>query len=203
MGYNIIALEDMYEAMNKDEKKIKEKLCDFECDLNKDVEYFIRECAIESFKASISKTFLVLASYKEKQVIVGYFSLTIKTINVKKKYLSKTMIKRIRKFAKNNEYSKHFTLSIPLIGQLGKNYKDGYKDLISGDELLKIACNKVKEAQKIISGKLVYIECEDKECLKNFYESNGFVYFGKRNLDKDERDKNSGQYLLQMLCYLK
>ena len=45
----------------------------------------------------------------------------------------------------------------------------------------------------------MFVECEDKERLKEFYENNGFVYFGKRNLEKDERDKNSGQYLLQML----
>ena len=30
----------------------------------------------------------------------------------------------------------------------------------------------------------------------------GFVCFGKRNLERDERDKNEGEYLLQMLCDL-
>ena len=43
------------------------------------------------------------------------------------------------------------------------------------------------------------MECEDKQKLKEFYEENGFVCFGKRNLEKDERDKNKGDYLLQML----
>lgn len=32
-----------------------------------------------------------------------------------------------------------------------------------------------------------------------FYENNGFVCYDKRNLEKDEMDKNSGKYLLQML----
>ena len=45
----------------------------------------------------------------------------------------------------------------------------------------------------------MFLECEDNEKLVNFYTSNGFVCFGKRNLEKDERDKNKGQYLLQML----
>lgn len=45
-------------------------------------------------------------------------------------------------------------------------------------------------------------ECEDKPQLKEFYESNGFVCFGKRNLERDEREKNAGEYLLQMLCFL-
>ena len=43
------------------------------------------------------------------------------------------------------------------------------------------------------------MECEDKQKLEEFYESNGFVCFGKRNLEKDERSKNEGEYLLQML----
>ena len=36
----------------------------------------------------------------------------------------------------------------------------------------------------------------------HFYSENGFVIFGKRNLDRDERDMQSGQYLLQLLKYL-
>lgn len=68
--------------------------------------------------------------------------------------------------------------------------------------LLKLACDKIKIAQDVLGGRYVYLECEDKPKLKEFYESNGFVCFGKRNLEKDERDKNSGDYLLQMLCDL-
>ena len=75
--------------------------------------------------------------------------------------------------------------------------------MITYDLLLKFACDKVKEAQKILGGRMVYLECEDVPKLREFYESNGFVCFGKRNLDKDEKEKNTGEYLLQMLCYLK
>lgn len=45
----------------------------------------------------------------------------------------------------------------------------------------------------------MFLECEDVDKLKEFYEDNGFECFGKRNLEKDERDKNKGEYLLQML----
>lgn len=65
-----------------------------------------------------------------------------------------------------------------------------------------MACDKVREAQNILGGKFVYLECEDKRQLIDFYESNGFVNFGKRNLERDERHTNSGEYLLQMLCDL-
>ena len=82
---------------------------------------------------------------------------------------------------------------------MGKNYTNGYDKLITGDILLKFACDKIREAQELMGGRFVFLECEDKPELKEFYESNGFVCFGKRNLEKDERDKNNGQYLLQML----
>lgn len=82
---------------------------------------------------------------------------------------------------------------------MGKNYNNEYNKLISGDILLKLACNKIKEIQNLIGGRFVFLECEDNDKLKEFYESNGFECFGKRNLEKDERDKSNGEYLLQML----
>lgn len=89
-----------------------------------------------------------------------------------------------------------------MIAQLGKNYDNGFGQLIKGDELLKLACDSVKEAQKIIGGKIVYLECEDVLKLTDFYESNGFVFFGKRQLDRDETERIHGKYLVQMLKYL-
>lgn len=201
MAYNIINLEDLYESIG--EKGVQNLLNDFECPLNGDVEYFIRQKAIEFSKQGIARTYIVSTSYKNKQVIVGYFALTNKITKIKKKLLSNTMRKRIARFAVNNEFDKSYSITLPLIGQLGKNYKDGYNKLIEGDVLLKLACDKVKEAQKILGGKFAFVECEDKPQLKEFYESNGFVCFDKRNLEKDEREKNSGEYLLQMLSYLK
>ena len=109
---------------------------------------------------------------------------------------------RIRKFATYDDLNKAYKLSSPLIAQIGKNYQNGYDKLITGDELLKIACDKVKEAQKIVGGKTVYLECEDCEKLIDFYSSNGFVVFGKRALDKDEESTLKGRYLLQLLKYL-
>jgi hypothetical protein len=199
MSYNVISLEDMYNAIG--EEQLKALLKNFKCNLNKDVEYFIKEKAIQFLKLGISKTFLVSTSYKGNNVIVGYFSLTNKVTRIKKNILSNSLKKKLNRFSQNDD-PKYYIVSLPLIGQLGKNYYDDYNTLISGDVLLKLACDKVKEAQQILGGKFVFLECEDKEILKNFYESNGFVCFGKRNLEKDEREQNSGEYLLQMLCYL-
>lgn len=200
MGYKVINLKDIYN--NLGENKTKEILKDYKCDLNKDVEYFLKEKAIEFSKQDISRTYIVMSQYKEKYVIVGYFAITNKVTNIKKVTLSETKRKRLLKFAVYDKESKSYSIALPLIGQIGKNYNNGYNKLISGDILLKLACDKIKEAQELLGGRFVFLECEDKSKLEEFYESNGFVCFGKRNLEKDERDKNNGDYLLQMLCDL-
>lgn len=108
---------------------------------------------------------------------------------------------RLNKFATYIPELKKYQITAPLIGQLGKNYSSGYNELITGDELLKLALDTVREAQRILGGKVVYIECEDVAPLKKFYERNGFVEFDRRALDGDEMNKMSGSYLVQMLRY--
>lgn len=193
-------MKDIYNSLG--EEKTKEILDEYECTLNQDVEYFLKEKSIEFAKQDIAETFLIVTSYRDESVIVGYFSLANKGISIKKAILSETKKKKFLRYAKFNSESKSYQMALPLIGQLGKNYYNGYDKLISGDVLLKLACDKVKEAQDILGGRFVFLECEDKECIKGFYESNGFVCFSKRNLEKDEMEMNDGKYLLQMLCDL-
>ena len=200
MGYKVINLKDIYNSLG--EESTKEILNGYKCGLNEDVEYFLREKSIEFAKQDIAETFLITTSYKDKNVIAGYFALANKGISIKKAILSETKKKKFLKYAKYDSESRSYQMALPLIGQLGKNYYKGYDKLISGDVLLKLACDKVKEAQDILGGRFVFLECEDKECIKKFYESNGFVCFSKRNLEKDEMKMNDGKYLLQMLCDL-
>ena len=96
-----------------------------------------------------------------------------------------------------------YIVSAPLIGQLGKNYTNDYNALITGDELLNIACDTVKEAQRLIGGRLVYLECENIPSLINFYQRNGFFNFGRRKLDREENDTLKGDYLLQFFKSLR
>ena len=197
MGYKIINLKDIYSELG--EQETKEILSRYKCDLNRDVEYFLKEKAIVFSKQDIARTYIVTSQYREQEVIVGYFAITNKVTNIKKVKLSETKRKKLLKFAIYDKESKSYNISLPLIGQLGKNYDNGYNDLISGDILLKMACDKIKEAQELMVGSFVFLECEDKAKLEEFYQNNGFVCFGKRNLEKDERNKNEGEYLLQML----
>ena len=180
-----INLQDMIEEIGED--RTKSILSDFSCDQNLDVQEFIQRKAVEFSKRGFAKTTLVfwVSDNEDEKCLVGYFALSNKKITVKKKEVSKNTYKRIRL----------------LIGQLSKNFKDGNDTLISGAELLQMAIDKVKQVQYMIGGKFVYLECEDKERLLEFYTTNGFVSFGKRMLDKDEININ-GKYLIQMLRYL-
>lgn len=201
-GFKVVNLSYLVEVHGED--ATKSILSQFCCPQNMDVEKFLRVNAIEFAKHGWSQTHLVFASYKKEPVLVGYFTLTNKyiMINADKK-MSKTLRKRISAFATYDPNIKKYCMTAPLIAQLGKNYADDYNKLISGDELLAIACDKIKSIQVDLGGKFTYLECEDKPALTDFYQKNGFYNFGKRYLEKDEINDFDTQYLIQMIKYLK
>lgn len=195
-------LRDLIEV--RGEADVKAELSEFSCPLNPDVEYFLKEKAIEFTKQGIASTHLVYTSYKGKPVLVGYYALANKTVTIKAALLhNKRWKSRISKFAEYHAELKSYIAAMPLIGQIGKNYAHGYNQLITGDQLLEIACDKVRSAQFALSGKLVYLECEDNQSLVDFYTRNGFSEFNKRYLDGDETNNDGKGYLLQMIKYFK
>ena len=196
-----INLRTYIEAVGDSEAK--KQLASFLCPMNADVQEFLRVKAFEFSKQGITQTHLVFASYQNSPVLVGYYSLTNKVITVKKSTLSATSARKIAKFGTFNDQSHSYVVPAPLIAQIGKNFASGYNKLISGDVLLALACTKVKQVQLDIGGKIVYLECEDTPKLLDLYVRNGFCNFGKRLLDKDERDLLSGEYLIQMMKYLR
>lgn len=208
LNYTIISLQDLITEYNGDKEAVKGILNTFDCLNNSDVDRFLKEKALTFDEQSLSKTHLVFTSYKSKMVLVGYYTLAIKHFVVKNSVLKSNSGKninsrlrhRINKFAQCDFETGQYVISAPLIGQLGKN--DNYADLISGDVLLQYACDKVKEIQTAAGGRIVYLECEDKPALIEFYSRNGFYNFGRRNLEYDEKDDISGKYLIQMLKYL-
>lgn len=203
-GYRVVNLCLLVEELGED--RVREILSGFSCPINPDVEYFLSQKAISFSKQGWAQTHLVFASHKKKWVLVGYFALANKYIRISAGRLGKggsTLRKRISKFATYDPELKSYILSAPLIAQLGKNYANDYNQLISGNELLMEACDKIKRIQFDLGGKFAYLECEDKPKLIDFYTRNGFCEFDKRLLDPDETDKLDGEYLVQMLKYIK
>ena len=199
IGFKIINLKIMVEEIG--EEPTKKLLSNFSCPLNQDVETFLRQKAIEFSKQGLSQTHLVFASYKNNPELVGYFCLANKYITVQRSSLSKTLRKRISKFSTLDKNIDAYCLSAPLIAQLGKNYAKELNLLITGKELLQMACQKVSAIQLDLGGKFAYLECEDKPKLIQFYTANGFFEFDKRPLDRDETNID-GDYLVQMLKYI-
>ena len=202
LKYTIVALHDVLKTFPDDEQKVTNILNGFECASNKDVENFLKTKAVLFDKQGFSKTHLIYTSYKGEMVLVGYYALAYKSFVVKSSTkLSNTLRKRIAKFGQYDGELKQYTVSAPLIGQIGKN--DKYRNLISGDVLLHCACKTVTTVQALVGGKFVYLECEEKPKLIEFYKSNGFVEFGRRALEIDEIDDTSQISLVQLLKYLK
>lgn len=200
IGFKLVNLKIMVEEIG--EEQTKELLSHFSCPLNQDVEAFLKSKAIEFAKQGFAQTHLVFTSYKKEIALIGYFSLSNKYIIVKRSALTGNAKRRIRYFSIYDPLMKSYCLSAPLIAQIGKNYANEFNQLISGDELLKLACGKVAAIQLDLGGKYVYLECEDNPKLLEFYASNGFCEFDRRCLDPDETGME-GEYLVQLIKYIK
>jgi hypothetical protein len=199
-GIKLVNLKLLIEEIGENEAK--SYLSNFTCPLNADVENFIKRKAIEFAKQGLSQTHLVMMPYKKNLVMVGYFTLANKYITVSAKKLNNNLKRRISKFSIYDSRIKAYCLSAPLIAQVGKNYANGYNNLISGDELLELACRKIKGIQFELGGRFAYLECEDKPKLIEFYRKNGFYEFDSRYLDHDEVDLE-GTRLIQFIKYMK
>lgn len=196
-----VNLRDFLEI--RGEEKTHNLLDNFDSKYNEDVNYFLKTKAEEFGKRGLASTYLVFTKYKEKLEFLAYYSLAMKAVVIKSDAnISNTLRKKINTYSNFEPKLKSYVMSCHLIGQLGKNYNANDESLISGSELLELACRKVRAAQEISGGKFVYLECENVKSLINFYEKNGFTKFGMRKLDKEETDLN-GSYLVQLIRYLK
>lgn len=197
-----IKLNDMLEEIG--EEDTKSILSYFSCPQNKDVETFLKTKAILFSQRGLSKTTLVYwVSYDEScKELVGYYTVAQKVIRVSRDSLSSNERRKLYGHGEYNTDTKEYTISAPLIAQLGKNFTNGNNTLISGNELLTLAMQKIKLVQNEIGGRFAYLECEDIDKLKKFYiDDNKFKLFGKRKLDADETNIK-GSYLLQLFTLL-
>lgn len=186
------------------EEDVKSILSSYSCPLNTDVEYFLKAKSIEMSRRNFSKTYLVYWSTEDGTELefVGYYALASKFITVRSDAVNSRCRRKLKEHGVFDEREQKYTASAILIGQLGKNFANGNQNLISGTDLLQMAIEKAREVQSMVGGRFVYLECEDKEKLLNFYKSNQFKEFGSRRLDGDETDKMSGSYLVQLFAFL-
>jgi ankyrin repeat protein len=180
------------------EDELRQILSEFFCDKNPDVERFLKEQSVEFTKKNQSVTYLVFSN--DDVSLVGYFTLTIKPITVNAENFSNTMKRKIARVSELDEENGTYTLSAYLIAQLGKNYKDGVNEKITGEQLLQAAINTIKELQYMVGGMVIFLEAEDKEKLIQFYEDeNGFKQFDVRETKSQDDDAHVLIQLLKVL----
>ena len=144
---------------------------------NPALEFFLKERSVNFSRQALSQTHLV---YTETDELVGFFTLSIKILSFDKSEVSKTTYKRVSKFGYTEPDSDIVHVPVILVAQLSKNFNDTSKNLISGDDLLSHAIEKIISVQKEVGGKVAFLECENVEKLLSFYNRNDFHIVGSR-----------------------
>lgn len=172
MYYRTISLKDIIEKFGKTEAN--RVLSDFSCPLNKDVEFFCHYKAVPFECAGMAKTYLVIAQdNNETHGICAIYSITTKSI-----ILSRKMSSKARKIAFGTTYALGSPINAILIGQLSKNYSHENNHYITGEVLMSLLIEHVKEMDVLVPSVSIYVECEDINALKKYYERYGFQFFG-------------------------
>lgn len=181
MTLSVIPLRELLKS-DSTEEEINSLLFSFECKStltgSSDVEFFLHNKAIQFERTDLARTYLVLSTYKNRPYLAGYFSITNKSLVIPRKQyktFSTSLRKKLMGMGHQTEQN-NYEIKGYLLGQLGKNYSAIAKKAnnISGKDLLSLAYEKINEAYIITGGRILFLECEDQEKLKRFYEDNGF-----------------------------
>lgn len=157
-----------------------EILSGFSCPPNMEIENYLKKNAISFAKRKMSITYLLMDMKNKK--IIAFFTLSHKPVLIPNSILSNTSRKKIERYARIDEATDSYTVSAFLIAQFGKNYSYSGKIKYTGNELMDTTVNKLTEAQDIVGGGVIFLECEDNEKLLSFYqnEHNNYQVYGER-----------------------
>jgi len=181
------------------EETVNDMLQTFSCvsegvQLNEEVEKFIRNSSIEFYKRKMSVTYLV---NDENDRLAGIFTLTHKAIDIPAEGMSNAQRKRIQRFAQLDQETGMFRASAYLIAQFGKNYAVGNGMSIKGTELMECTMSVLHDAQEMVGGGLVYLECEEENSRAyDFYIRCDFKEFDHRYSQIDRQN-----YILLMKIF--
>ncbi len=190
-----------YLALGNDEEAgepaLLELLSGFSCPKNPDVERFLKKSAIEFTKKNQSVTYLVVSA--EDVRLLGYFTLALKPLTIRGETVSNTMKRKLLRISELDESSDTYTMSAYLVAQLGKNFSENEGTEITGEELLKLAWDKIKEIQYLGGGMVAFLEAENEEKLLSFYRGNRFSQFDTRQTASDTDESHELVQLLRLL----
>ncbi|MDE7179464.1 MAG: GNAT family acetyltransferase [Lachnospiraceae bacterium] len=179
------------------ESRLLQVLSGFSCPRNPDVERFLKKSSVEFTKKNQSVTYLVFDI--SSMVLVGYFTLALKPLTVRGETVSNTVKRKLLRVSELDESSDTYTMSAYLIAQLGKNFTNGAEKKITGEELLALAWDKIKEIQYLGGGMVTFLEAENEEKLLSFYRGNRFSQFDTRQTASDTDEPHELVQLLRLL----
>ena len=185
---NVISIEGMIADYGEDSTQAL--LSTFSCERdgeqkNQEVETFVRKNAIDFYKRKLAVTYLV---FDENSDFVGVFSLAHKAIDIPADKLTSKVRKKVSRYARLDEERQTYSVSAFLIAQFGKNYEGNKGKTISGNELMENTMEMLLAAQSIVSGGLIFLDCEiDNQSALDLYRNNGFVPFAERVSESDEQ----------------
>lgn len=141
-------------------------LSSFSCPKNPDVESYLHSKAVDNQLRDRSRTYLIVRD--DDAALLGYFSLSLKELELCNATISKSQVRRIHGFDRNAQ-------SVPayLIGQLGKNYSisDNHLNI---EIILQEIYGVIEQARHLIGGRTIILECENKSSLVSMYQDQGF-----------------------------
>lgn len=110
--YKQLNILELWETYSED--KLNSILLRFYSPKNQDVEDFIRYKSLDFAKQRLAISYLVFSD-SPNPLLLGYFTLANKFVSINESMLSKTMQKKILKFAQYDYETKRYVMPIPLI----------------------------------------------------------------------------------------
>ncbi|MFG6357923.1 MAG: GNAT family acetyltransferase, partial [Acetatifactor sp.] len=108
------------EQSAQEENDLRELLFGYSCPVNKDVEMYLREQAIEFTLKDQSVTYLVFSNINAE--LLGYFTIAVKPIIINAKNFSNHMKRKLSRSGEYDEITQTYSLAAYLVAQLGKNF---------------------------------------------------------------------------------
>ncbi len=175
----LISLKDLINELSEEE--LNRLLSSYECILDSDIEFFLKNRAITYEELSKARTYLIfeedeLANKSIDEVtVLGYIALALKVLTVPEE-TSNRMRKEIDGLSAKIHGEQINAFPVYLIGQLGRNSKVS-NDVLPGEQLIEYAYEVMQPAVNAVGGRYILIECHEDEHLLSFYKKNEFVPF--------------------------
>ncbi len=170
IDYLVISLGEL--LLNYNAAEINESFKQFNCERERDLQKFLQEKSITYENAGTGRTYLFLDKDEFQKMnfkIMGFFTISQTSVDISA--MSQKKKKKVLGSAVPGRDSLN-SFSAFLIGQLGRN--DSYNSIqLPGHYLLHECYLQLKEANKLVGGEHVILEC--RECMfMKFYNNQGF-----------------------------